>query len=90
MDIEIVKLSSKGQFVLPLSFRKRFRIQTGEKMVLVEKNGMIVLRPVSQMKRDIEDEIYLMQRAAAAWREIEKGKTKRMPKEKFLKELDAW
>ncbi len=90
MDIEIVKISSRGQFVLPLSFRKRFGIQRGEKMVLVEENGMMVLRPVRQMKESMEDEIYLMRKAARAWAEIEKGSSKKMGKAAFLKELSAW
>ncbi len=90
MDIEIVRISSRGQFVLPLSFRKRFGIQRGEKMVLVEENGMMVLKPIRQMKENMEDEIYLMRRAAEAWTEIEKGSSKKMGKAKFLKELSAW
>ncbi len=90
MDIEIIKISSRGQFVLPLSFRKRFGIKRGEKMILVEENGTMVLRPVRQMKESMEDEIYMMRRAAKAWAEIEKGSSKKMGMAKFLEELSAW
>ena len=90
MDVEIVRISSKGQFVLPLSIRKKFKINKGEKLMVVENEGTVVMRPIKQMGADVDDEIYMMQRAARAWDEIEKGSFKKMPKTKFLKELETW
>jgi AbrB family looped-hinge helix DNA binding protein len=90
MNIEIVKLSSRGQLVLPLSIRKRFGIGKGEKLVLVEKDGTVVLRPLKQIKEDLEDELYLMLKAEKGWERIEKGYVKKMGRKEFLKELSAW
>jgi len=90
MDVELVKVSSRGQFVLPLSIRKRFGIGKGEKLMLIEKDGVITLKPVKQLKKDIEEEIYLMLRAEKGWNLIGKGKAKKMAKNEFLKELSAW
>jgi len=90
MDIEIVRISSKGQFVLPLSMRKRFKIAKGEKMMVVENRGTMVMRPLKQMGEDADDEIHAMQRAALSWDEIEKGNFKRMRASKFLRELETW
>ncbi|MCX6777405.1 MAG: AbrB/MazE/SpoVT family DNA-binding domain-containing protein [Candidatus Micrarchaeota archaeon] len=90
MDVEIIKMSSRGQFVLPLSMRRRYRIGRGEKLMLVDNDGTIVLRPVRRMKADIDDELCLMQKAASAWGDIERGKARKMPKKKFLKELASW
>jgi AbrB family looped-hinge helix DNA binding protein len=90
MNMEIVKLSSRGQLVLPLSIRKRFGIGKGEKLVLVEKDGTVVLRPLKQIKADLEDELYLMLKAEKGWERIEKGNVKKMSRKEFLKELSAW
>lgn len=90
MDVELVKVSSRGQFVLPLSIRKRFGIGKGEKLMLIEKDGVITLKPVKQLKKDIEEEIYLMLRAEKGWSLIREGKAKKMAKNEFLKELSAW
>ncbi len=90
MDVEIVRISSKGQFVLPLSMRKKFKIGKGEKMMLVENNGTVVMRPIKGMGEDLDEEMRMMQRAARAWDEIGKGNFKRMPAAKFLKELETW
>lgn len=90
MDVEIVRMSSKGQFVLPLSMRKRLKVVKGGKLMLIENKGTVVARPISQMGDDIEDEIYMMERAAKGWEEIEKGRSKTMTEAEFIKELSTW
>ncbi|HIH19369.1 TPA: AbrB/MazE/SpoVT family DNA-binding domain-containing protein [Candidatus Micrarchaeota archaeon] len=90
MDVEIVRVSSRGQFVLPLSMRKRNHIAEGEKLMVIDDGRTIVVRPVKSMKDDIQDEIWLMHKAAEGWKDIEDGKFKRMGKAEFLKELSGW
>ena len=57
MDIELVKISSRGQFVLPLSMRKRLKISQGERFMVVEDMGSIVLKPLKSLKNSIEEEL---------------------------------
>ena len=90
MDIAVVTVSSRGQLVLPLSMRKKHNIRKGGKVMLVDRGGAIVARPVEQMAGDIEDEIYMMERAARGWEEIDAGKARKMKKAEFLKELSTW
>ncbi len=42
-----VKVSSKGQIVLPAEVRKRFHIKTGDELVLVEWGNAIYIVPKS-------------------------------------------
>ncbi|MFA6328377.1 MAG: AbrB/MazE/SpoVT family DNA-binding domain-containing protein [Candidatus Micrarchaeia archaeon] len=90
MDIAVVTVSSRGQLVLPLSMRRKHNIQKGGKVMLVDRDGSIVARPVEQMAGEIEDEIYMMGRAARGWGEIEAGRARKMKKAEFLKELSTW
>ncbi|VVC71971.1 Antidote-toxin recognition MazE, bacterial antitoxin [uncultured archaeon] len=90
MNIEIVKMSSKGQFVMPAAMRKKFGMGRGERLVLVEREGTIIVRPVSRMSEDIESELCLMDLAGKGWAEIEAGKAKKLGKTAFLKELSKW
>ena len=90
MDIELVKISSRGQFVLPLSMRKKNKIEEGEKLMIIDEDGTIVIKPLKKMNEDIEDEIYMMKRAARGWKEIREGKSRKMKKADFLKELSSW
>ena len=37
--MEIAKLSSKGQITLPVSIRRKLRLNTGDQIVIQEENG---------------------------------------------------
>jgi len=86
----VVTLSSKGQLALPLSVRKKFKMARGEKLVLLEDDGSIVLRQVSRLEQGLDEEVFSMVRAARAWAEIAKGRSKRVSKAAFLAELSKW
>ena len=40
----IVKISSKGQIVIPKCVREKLGLQTGEKLLVVSRDGEILLR----------------------------------------------
>ena len=43
---QIVQLSSKGQLVIPLSFRRALHLRPGSKMSLQDQKGAMVLQPL--------------------------------------------
>lgn len=90
MDVDIVKVSSKGQLVLPLSLRKRLKISTGEKLFVVGAAGTIMLRPLKALSPAMKEELRIEQRAIAGLREIEKGNSEKMSKKEFLRRLSKW
>ncbi len=49
MQEEIVKVSSKGQIVLPSDMRNRLDIRKGRKLVIVEKDGVIIMKPIKKL-----------------------------------------
>lgn len=42
--IEVTKLSSKGQVVLPQAIRDRLRLQTGAKFVVIGEGDVVILK----------------------------------------------
>ena len=46
-----IKVSSKGQVVLPLAARKKYQIQAGDTVQLVMKEDQMTLIPKKQKKR---------------------------------------
>jgi len=46
---EIVTVSAKGQIVLPSDVRKELSIEKGTKMVLVIREGVIVMKPLKRL-----------------------------------------
>lgn len=41
-------VTSKGQVVIPSKIRRRFKIKRGTKLCVVEKEGQIVLQPLTE------------------------------------------
>ncbi len=42
----IVKTTVKGQVVIPAEIRKKYHITTGTEVIVVDRNGEIVLKPL--------------------------------------------
>ncbi len=90
MDLAIATLSSKNQLVLPSSMCRGLHLGRGHKLLLVFKGNSIILRPISSIGKDIEEEIFLARLAQEGWEDYEKGNFKSMKKKDFLKELEKW
>jgi AbrB family looped-hinge helix DNA binding protein len=46
--METAYVTSKGQLVIPSALRKRFGIKSGTKVRFIERNGEIVIQPVTK------------------------------------------
>lgn len=88
MEIEITRVSSKGQVVIPLSVREKMKIKEGEAFAVSEKGNLIVLKKVKGSLR--EEDIETLSKIKEAWKDIEEGRFKKMKKEDFLKEISKW
>jgi len=47
----IVKLSSKGQIVIPAEIREYLELSEGDKLLIEKKNKDIVIKPVAKLSR---------------------------------------
>ncbi len=47
-----VQLSTKGQVVIPADLRERFGLQAGTRFAVEERDGCIVLRPITDQYID--------------------------------------
>jgi len=84
-QIDITKMSSKGQVVIPQELRRD--INEGDKLVVIRNNDQIILKRADKFDKQIEEDIIIAKRVEAAWKDIEEGKFKRMSSEDFLKEI---
>jgi len=84
-QIDITKMSSKGQVVIPQELRKD--INAGDKLVIIRSNDQIILKKTDKFDKQVEEDIIVAKRVESAWREIEEGRYKRMSSEDFLKEI---
>jgi len=86
---EITRMSSKGQIVIPKGIREKMKVKAGSVFAMTTYNGdMIVLK-----KLDVDmkpDDLRTLKLLEEAWKDIEEGRYKKMPKKEFLEELDKW
>lgn len=47
----IVKVSSKYQVVIPREIRKRIRLRPGQRLIVLEKDGLITLVPDEPLQK---------------------------------------
>lgn len=87
--IEITKVSSKGQLVLPKSIREKFGIKKGSLLAITRaKKDLIVLKKIKSPI--LKEDILTLKNVEKAWEEIEKGEFRKASKIDFLKELSKW
>ena len=55
---DIIKVSSKGQIVIPKEIRKKLGVRGGEKLLVLTRNGDILLRKTEEISiKDIAKKI---------------------------------
>ena len=83
--MEITKLSSKGQVVIPESARKNLEIGTA--FTVVRKGDLIILKGIEGLRKE---EIKEMEELDKIWKEVDKGKGVTISKEEFFEEMESW
>ncbi|MBT7237725.1 AbrB/MazE/SpoVT family DNA-binding domain-containing protein [Candidatus Woesearchaeota archaeon] len=61
--LETIKVSSRGQVVIPESVRKNMNIEEGTKLVLLQNNNKIIL----EKEKDFLKEVYTHERERKGW-----------------------
>lgn len=83
--MEITKLSTKGQVVIPENLRRG--LVAGTPFTVTKKGDIIVLKKVEGLTKEEMEEIKEINKI---WKEIDSGKGLTKSKEEFLKEMNAW
>lgn len=87
-EIDITKLSSKGQIVIPREMRKGISI--GEKLVIIKSKKQLILKKAEDFKENIEEDLKFAKRTEEAWKKYEKGEFIEMDFDEFLKKAKKW
>ncbi len=87
-NIDITKVSSKGQIVIPLDIRKD--LKEGDKLVVIRNKDQIILKKVEDFSKNLEEDLEFAKRTEEAYKKHERGDFIEMDSEDFLKELEKW
>ncbi|MCD6512374.1 MAG: AbrB/MazE/SpoVT family DNA-binding domain-containing protein [Thermoplasmata archaeon] len=88
VEINMTKMSSKGQIVIPAEIRKYF--SKGEKFVIIKEGDLIILKSTKNMDKNFEEDLEFAKRTEDAFKRYEKGEFKEVSDEEFLKMLEEW
>ena len=88
MQIEITKMSSKGQIVIPVEMRKD--IKEGEKFLIIKNGKQIILERAKHLDKKLAQDLEFARRTEEAWKSYERGEFITRTKEEFLQELKKW
>jgi len=83
--MEITKLSTKGQIVIPETIRRD--IEIGTPFTVIKQNDLIILKKV---KGFTEEELKEMKELDKIWEEVDKGECESYTPEEFFSKIKEW
>ena len=83
--MEVTKMSTKGQVVIPESLREN--IETGTAFVVTKTQNMIILKEIEGLTEEEKKELKELDKI---WKDIDEGKGTTLDAEEFLKEMESW
>jgi len=87
-DIDITRVSSKGQVVIPQDLREGF--DEGEKLVVIRSGKQLILKKMKDFDKNLEEDLKFAQRTEEAWKRYDQGKFKEMDFDAFLDDIQKW
>ncbi|MCK4492373.1 MAG: AbrB/MazE/SpoVT family DNA-binding domain-containing protein [Candidatus Altiarchaeales archaeon] len=88
VNVNVTKLSSKGQIVIPQDMRKDFSV--GDKFVIIKKGHQFILKPVNEVGKNFLEDLDFAKKTLEALKRYEKGEFREMEGVEFLAELEKW
>jgi len=87
-NINITKMSSKGQIVIPQDMRKE--IKEGEKLIIIAVEGKLILKKANDLDENFKEDLEFAKRAGDAFKRIEDGKFISIDSKNISEEMDKW
>lgn len=72
VEIEITRLSSKGQIVIPNSMRRG--LKNGDKFIIIKDKNRFIIKKASEMDEQFKEDMEFARRTEEARKQIEAGK----------------
>jgi AbrB family looped-hinge helix DNA binding protein len=87
-DISVIKMSSKGQIVIPQEMREG--IEEGDKIVIIKNGSQIILKKMEDFDKNLKEDLEFAKRTEEAWKKYDRGEFVSMDSKEFLKALKQW
>lgn len=88
VQIDMTKMSSKGQVVIPQDLRKD--IKEGDKLVVIRNADQIILKKANKFDKQLAEDLEFARRTEEAYKRIEAGKYIEMDFDDLITEMKKW
>lgn len=88
VSINVTRISSKGQIVIPSDMRDDFK--EGEELLIIKDDDRIILKKTEKISEQMREDLEFAKRTEEAWKRYEKGKFKEMNFDTFISEMKKW
>ena len=88
INMDVIKLSSKGQIVIPANMRDD--LKAGEDLVIIKDDSRFILRKANEVTEKMKEDLEFARRTEEALERWDKGEFVSMDGDEFLKELAKW
>lgn len=88
MEIGIIRMSSKGQIVIPASMRKG--LPEGKRLLVIREGDRFILKPLDDLEPSVREDILFAEETEKAFLEFQRGKFTTKRGHEFIDELESW
>ena len=94
MELEISKITERGQVTIPQEFREELKLKKGEKILFVKQGNKLVLEPMKSIgKKVVEklaEDLEFAKRTEEALKSYDRGEFISQDADEFLRDLEKW
>ena len=87
-EIDITRISSKGQVVIPLEMRKH--LKEGDKLLIIKSGEQLILKKANDLDKNLKEDLEFAKRTEEAYKRIEAGEFISVDSEKLAEEMSKW
>jgi len=87
VNIEIIRVSSKGQIVIPAGMRQN--IKEGDELIIIKDDDRIIIKNVGFLTEKVKEDLEFAKRTEEAFKRIEAGEFISIDSTN-LDEIDKW
>ncbi|MEK6910848.1 MAG: AbrB/MazE/SpoVT family DNA-binding domain-containing protein [Nanoarchaeota archaeon] len=88
VQFEVGKISSKGQVVIPVRLRGKYK--EGDSIIFIEEGNTLIIKREADADINFKEDLEFARRTEEAWKRHDRGEFKRMEVNEFLKEMKKW
>lgn len=88
VNINVTKMSSKGQIVIPSEMRTD--LKEGDEILIIKDEDRIILKKADKLTEQMKEDLEFAKRTQEAYERIEAGEGIKMDFDDFISEMKKW